>query len=147
VYKISQSVINKRKRGPFIVALYVIGLATLFSLPSKGEDFDWLGFAFIFGITGVIAVGSNILGTKRFLAFAKNHEIHILKEGLKSIEQDGYNVLPWASVTGVKQKLKNDNVIKLVLKTSSGSLELSNYDKLNELSLGLKQYIKTDLWK
>ncbi|ARD21384.1 hypothetical protein [Shewanella japonica] len=147
MYKISQSVINKRKRSPFFVALYVIGLATLFSLPSKGAGFDWVRFTFIFGITGVLAVGSNILGTRRFLAFTKNHEIHLLKEGLKSIEQDGYNVLPWENVTEVKQKIKGGKVIKLVLKASSGSIDLSSYGKLDELSSALKQYVKTELWK
>ena len=147
MYKIKQSVINKRKRGPFLVALYVIGLATLFSFPSQEEGFDWVRFSFIFGITGIVAIGSNILGTKRFLKYALSHEVTITNDGLKSKELDRYNVLPWENITQVKQKLKSGKLSKLSLKTSTGTVDLTNYENLDSLALELKRYIKSDLWQ
>lgn len=147
MYKIRQSVINKRKRGPFYVAFYVIGLAVLFSLPSQGEDFNWISFSLIFGITGVIAVGSNIVGTKRFLKYALNHEVTVTKEGLTSTGLDTYTVLPWDKVTQVKQKFKSGKLSKIVLKTPEGTIDLTIYDDLDKLAMELKQFIKQNLWK
>ena len=59
VFKINQSVINKKKRSPLYVLLYISLLAALFSLPQKEQDFDWAKFLIIFGVVGAFSAGSN----------------------------------------------------------------------------------------
>lgn len=147
MYKIKQSVINKRKRGPYFVALYVVALAAVFSFPALGEDFDWIGFSFIFGLTSVVAVGANLAGSKRFITYALNHEIIISTEGLKIIDPDSYCVLPWNNVTHVKQRLKSGHVSRLSIYTANGCIDLTNYEQLDKLALGLKSFIDPSLWK
>jgi hypothetical protein len=148
MYKISQKIINKRKRGPLIVLLYVFGLSVLFALSSEETGFDWLKFSLVFGVVGVFSAGSNFLGARRFLVYSDRHTVEITPEGLKSIEFDTYNILPWEKVVSIKQKLKGNKISKLILNTAtSGSVDLSRYEKLESLSSELKKYINTSLWQ
>ncbi|GGK81011.1 hypothetical protein [Amphritea balenae] len=148
VYKIKQSELTKRKRGPFFVLLYVVVLAAIFSLPSYEEGFDWVGFLIVFGVTAVLAVGANALGAKRFLSFAKSHHIEITEDGLESKGLDTYETLPWSSVTRVKKSSKNGVITKLILKTAnSGSIDLSKYEQLDSIATNLKLHIKNELWQ
>ncbi|MCE0496218.1 hypothetical protein [Vibrio salinus] len=147
MYKIKQSVINKRKRSPYFTALYVTGFAIVCYLLTQGEEFDWIGFSFVFGLTGILSVGANLVGSKRFIKYALNHAIIVTNEGLKIKNPDTYSILPWENVTQVKQKLKSGQVSKLSLRTSESSIDLTNYEQLDKLVLELKQFIKPEVWK
>jgi hypothetical protein len=148
VYRISPTVISKKKRSPFFVLLYVAALAALFSLPQSTEHFSVMKFFIIFGLTGFIAAGSNYLGTKRFIEYAKNHAVEVTAEGFKSVDADTTTILPWEKITSVRFKMRQGKFSKLVLKTSSsGDLDLSRYEDLDNLARELKGFIDNAHWK
>ncbi|WCN09953.1 hypothetical protein [Marinomonas mediterranea] len=148
MYRISQKVISKKKRSPVFILLYVAALSAFFSLPQGGEGFDLVRFLVVFGFTAVLAAGSNYLGTRKFLKYAASHSVELTEKGLSSVEFDTSTTLPWDKVTAVNCKKKRGSVSKLVLKTSSsGALDLSRYDNLDELATELKSYVDSSLWK
>ena len=146
VFKINQSVINKKKRSPLYVLLYISLLAALFSLPQKEQDFDWAKFLIIFGVVGAFSAGSNFVGSRRFIKYAETHKVEITAEGIKSYETDSFAVMPWDSILSVKEKTKNGKITKLFIKTSSGKIDLSRYDNLELLVRELKRFLNPTLW-
>lgn len=111
MYKIKKSVINNRKRGPYFVALYFSALTAVCFLLTYGKDFNWISFSFIFGLTGVISVGANLIGSKHFIKYALKHELSVTTEGLKM----QIHTLFCLGVTlfNVKQSLKSGQVLRL----------------------------------
>lgn len=147
MYKICPQTITKKKRSPVFISIYVLILAAVFSLPKADESFDWAKFAIIFGVTGLLSVGSNFVGTRKYMRYAEIHTIEVAAAGLKSYELDTVSVLPWSKVTSVKVKNKNGEVTKLTLKTSHGTIDLTQYENLPQLCNELKQFISPGLWR
>lgn len=115
-------------------------------LLTYGKDFNWISFSFIFGLTGVISVGANLIGSKHFIKYALKHELNVTTEGLKIKDADSYTVLPWGNVIQRETKFEIWSSVKAFY-TSEGFIDLTCYEQLDKLALEIKSFIEAELWK
>jgi len=148
-FRISKNILAKKRRGPLIVAAYVAALALLLSLPVENKEFSWDSFLIVFGVTAVLASGSNYIGYRSFYKYSIHHKIDVSEKGILSYEGDTESLLKWEKVNDVIVKNGKLGVKKFMLCTSiTGKVDLSRYENLDQLHELVKKYVsmnKNDL--
>ncbi|MES9912724.1 MAG: hypothetical protein ABW126_10060 [Candidatus Sedimenticola sp. 4PFRAG1] len=144
-FRISEKLLAKKRRGPILVAAYVSALALLLSLPVESDEFSWSSFVFVFGVTAIIASGSNYLGYRNFYKYSLHHKINVTEAGLLSHEGDTESLLKWEKVNDIIVKKGKSGVKKLVLCTSiTGKVDLTRYENLDQLCELVSNYVSAN---
>ena len=141
-FRISKELLAKKRRGPLLILIYVAVLALLLSLPVENKEFSWDKFLIVFGITALIAAGSNYAGYRSFYKYAQHHKINVSKAGLLSFEGDTESLLKWDKVDEIIVKRGKSGIKKLLLSTSrTGKIDLSRYENLDHLYEMVNEFV------